>query len=227
MYIEVKVKYKTSNKVIDLHVMQMKCIWFQAYFNYWQTKLCSEFLLSVVSILILIAKMMSGTNSLSNKCGACRRWVTNGLSCTECGFCFHINCASASHRVADGSRPWYWEPCKHQSHSKKQDERIRHLEQELEAAREEICKLKAGNISNSFLERDIFGHWKKPKNSKSRCRRFSANDVCKIKQNNKIGVLATDTLEVAQQTPVLLKHGSRERKSFTEKNRSKRKKKSS
>jgi hypothetical protein len=92
------------------------------------------------------------------------------------------------------------------------------LEQELKAAREEICKLKAGNISSSFIEQDISGHWKKSINSKSRCCRFSANDVSKIKPNNKFSVLTTETLEVAQQTPVLLKHGSRERKSFTEKN---------
>jgi hypothetical protein len=76
-------------------------------------------------------------------------------------------------------------PCKYQRNSKKQEERIRHLEQELKAAREEICKPKAGNISSSFTEQDILGHWKKPKNSKSRCRRFSANDVSKIELSNK------------------------------------------
>jgi hypothetical protein len=48
--------------------------------------------------------------------------------------------------------PCYWEPCKYQRHSKKQEERIKHLEQKLKAAREEICKLKAGNISSSFRE---------------------------------------------------------------------------
>jgi hypothetical protein len=59
--------------------------------------------------------------------------------------------------------PWYCEPCKYQRHSKKQEERIRHLEQELKAATEEICKPKAGNISSSFIEQDISGHWKTKK----------------------------------------------------------------
>jgi hypothetical protein len=119
--------------------------------------------------------------------------------------------------------PWYCEPCKYQRKSKKQEERIRHWEQVLKAAREEIYKLKAGNISSSFIEQDISGHWEKPKNSKSRCRRFSANDISKVKLSNKFSVLATGSLEAAQQSPVLLKHGRRERKLFIEKNKSKRK----
>jgi hypothetical protein len=86
--------------------------------------------------------------------------------------------------------------------------RNRRREQELKAAREEINKLKAGNISSSFIEQDTSGHWKKPKNSKSRCYRFSANDVSNVKLSNKFSVLATDTLEAAQQSPVLLKQGT-------------------
>jgi hypothetical protein len=52
---------------------------------------------------------------------------------------------------------------------------------------------------------------------------LSANDASQVKLNNKFSVLATDSLEFAQQSPVLLKHGGREQKSFTEKNKSKRK----
>jgi hypothetical protein len=44
-----------------------------------------------------------------------------------------------------------------------------------------------------------------------------------IELSNKFSVLATDSLEVAQQSPVLLKHGSREQISFIGKNKSKRK----
>jgi hypothetical protein len=51
----------------------------------------------------------------------------------------------------------------------------------------------------------------------------AAGSLLMIKLSNKFSVLATDTLEVAQQSPVLLKHGSREWKSFTGKNKSKRK----
>jgi hypothetical protein len=107
-------------------------------------------------------------------------------------------------------------PCKYQKHVKQQEGRIRHLEQELKSAREEICKLKAGNVSSCFME-DISGHWRKPKNSKSRCCRFSANDVSEVKLNNKFTLLATDTLKVNQKSPVLLKHGGRKLKPSTDK----------
>jgi hypothetical protein len=38
--------------------------------------------------------------------------------------------------------PWYCEPCKYQRHSNKQEERIRHLEQELKATREKFANSK-------------------------------------------------------------------------------------
>jgi hypothetical protein len=44
---------------------------------------------------------------------------------------------------------------------KQQEDRIRHLEKELKAAREEICKLKAGNVGSNFMEQDNSGNWKK------------------------------------------------------------------
>jgi cell division protein FtsB len=58
--------------------------------------------------------------------------------------------------------PWYCVPCKFQRHAKQQEGRIRHLEQELKIAREEICKLKAGNICSNYIEESA-GSWKKPK----------------------------------------------------------------
>jgi hypothetical protein len=60
---------------------------------------------------------------------------------------------------------------------KQQEGRIRHLEKELKAAREEICKLKAGNVSSNFMEQDNSRNWEKTKNSNSRSHRFSANDA--------------------------------------------------
>jgi hypothetical protein len=50
--------------------------------------------------------------------------------------------------------PWYCIPCKQQKHLKQQRERIRHLEKELKAAREVICKLNVGNVSTNFMEQD-------------------------------------------------------------------------
>jgi hypothetical protein len=96
--------------------------------------------------LIFIAEMMSDTDSLSKKCVACYRWVINGLICTDC--------------------LWLLLPlklCNHQPQCTRQEERIRHLEKELKAAREEICKLKARNVSSNFMEQDNSGNWKKKK----------------------------------------------------------------
>jgi predicted RNase H-like nuclease (RuvC/YqgF family) len=59
--------------------------------------------------------------------------------------------------------PWYCIPFKYQKHVKQQQERIRHLEKELKEAREEICKLKSGNVSSNFMEQDNSGNWKKQK----------------------------------------------------------------
>jgi hypothetical protein len=71
--------------------------------------------------------------------------------------------------------PWNCVSCKYQKNAKHQKGRIRHLEQQLKAAREEISRLKAGNVSSISREQGKLETWIKPKNSKSRCRRFSAN----------------------------------------------------
>jgi hypothetical protein len=73
-------------------------------------------------------------------------------------------------------------------------------------AREEICKLKTDNVSSYFMQQENSGLWEKPKHSKSRFHRFSANDAGQVQLSNKFSILATDALEVGQQTPVLLKH---------------------
>jgi hypothetical protein len=110
--------------------------------------------------------------------------------------------------------------CKHQ------EERTRLLELELEVAREEIRALKARNvsssISSSIKEQNKLASWCKPKNSKSRCRRFSAGDAG-VKLSNRFSVLETDTLDVGQQNQVLLKHECKKVKSIAKKVGSKRK----
>jgi hypothetical protein len=40
-------------------------------------------------------------------------------------------------------------PIKYHKHVKQQEVRIRNLEEELKAAREEMCKLKTDNVSNN------------------------------------------------------------------------------
>jgi hypothetical protein len=82
---------------------------------------------------------MSG--SLAGKCGACHRWVKNGLIYKSCDSCFHVNCDSTSHSLIDKSMPWNYTSCRYQKHAIQQDERIRHLEEELKGAKLEITKL--------------------------------------------------------------------------------------
>jgi hypothetical protein len=113
------------------------------------------------------------SRSLSEKCGACRMWVTNGMACNMCNCCFHINCASNSPTLIEKSMPWYCVSCKYQKHARCQEARIRYLEQELKAAKEEINFLKAGNSSNKIKDQNNSNdlcNWTKPKNSKSRSR---------------------------------------------------------
>jgi hypothetical protein len=106
--------------------------------------------------------------------------------------------------------------CKHHRHAKQQEERIRHLELELEVAREEIRALKAGNVSSSIKEQNKLVSWCKPKNSKSRCRRFSAGDAG-VNLSNRFSVLERDTLDDGQQNQVLLKHECKKVKSIAKK----------
>jgi hypothetical protein len=56
---------------------------------------------------------------------------------------------------------------------------------------------------------------KKPKNSKSRFHRFSANGANQLQLSSKFSVLEAHTLELGQKTPVPLKHGDGELKSIT------------
>jgi hypothetical protein len=93
-------------------------------------------------------------------------------------------------------------------HAIQQDEKIRHLEQELKAARLEITKLKAVNgsssSSSSVMWADING-WIKPENSKTGGCRFPAHDHPQLQLRNGFSVLETDTLEAVQKGPGLLK----------------------
>jgi hypothetical protein len=58
------------------------------------------------------------------------------------------------------------------------------LERELKATSEEINYLKAGDKRSKIKDQgfsDDLRNWPKPKNSKSRLRRFSADDVPNVK----------------------------------------------
>ena len=116
--------------------------------------------------------------------------------------------------------------CKYHRHAKHQEERIRRLEHELKIAKEEIRKLKAGNVSSSnsssIKEKTNLESWNKPKNSKSRYRRFSADDA-EVKLSNRFSVLETDSLSVGQQSQVLSEHEGKKVMSVAKKARSKRK----
>lgn len=116
--------------------------------------------------------------------------------------------------------PWDCLSCKYQKHIKYQEGRIRYLELELKAARDEVNLLKNRNTSNNIKNKDnVDDIWLKPKNSKSRGRRFSADNVSHIRLSNKFSIL-----EVDQQNQGLLKHEDMKIKSLTGKSNSKKKK---
>jgi hypothetical protein len=72
----------------------------------------------------------------------------------------------------------------------KQEGRIRHLKQ--------------ANLND----------WTRPKNSKSKRQRFSADYTPRVQLGNRFSVLETDTLEVVQHSPSLLTQKGREVGSF-------------
>ena len=110
--------------------------------------------------------------------------------------------------------------CKYQKHIKHQEGRIRYLELELRAARDEINSLKNRNMNNLVRDNDNTNDmWLKPKNPKSRARRFCANDMSHIRLSNKCSVLEAD-----QQNQGSLKHKDMKIKSLTVKSNSQKKK---
>jgi hypothetical protein len=94
---------------------------------------------------------------------------------------------------------------------KQQEERIRHLEHKLEMARQEIRTLKTISVSSTSWEKNSES-WCKPKNSKSRCCRFSADDAV-VELSNRFSELETDTVNVDYHTQVRLGQGSKKIKS--------------
>ena len=115
--------------------------------------------------------------------------------------------------------PWNCMSCKYQKHIKYQKGRIRYLELELKVARDEVNLLKNRNMSNKIRDKDNANDiWLKPKNSKSRARRFSADDVSHFRLSNKFSIL-----EVDQQNQGLLKHEDMKVKSPTGKSKSQKK----
>jgi len=89
--------------------------------------------------------------------------------------------------------PWDCMSCKYQKHIKHQEARIRYLELELKAARDEVDSLINRNTSNKIRDNDNTNDvWLKPKNSKVRARTFSANGMSHIRMGNKFSVLEVD-----------------------------------
>jgi hypothetical protein len=104
--------------------------------------------------------------------------------------------------MSEESMPWDYMSCKYQKHIKYQAGKIRYLELELKATRDEVNMLKNINMSYKTRDKDNANDiWLRPKNSKSRARRFSADDVSHIRLSNQFSIL-----EVDQQNQGLLKH---------------------
>jgi hypothetical protein len=99
--------------------------------------------------------------------------------------------------------------CRYQKHAVQQDERSQNLEQELKAARPEITELKAVIGSSNIVKQAEVNDWIKPKNSKAVGPRFSAHNPPQLQLRNRFTVLETDTLEIVQQSPGLLKQKDR------------------
>jgi hypothetical protein len=78
----------------------------------------------------------------------------------------------------------------------------------LEIAREEIRALKTRNVGSTIKEQNNSKSWCKPRNSKSRCRRFPADDAV-VELSNRFSVLERDTVKVDQHIQVCLGQGAK------------------
>ncbi|XP_033608905.1 uncharacterized protein LOC111868339 isoform X2 [Cryptotermes secundus] len=83
--------------------------------------------------------MATKGSDLSGKCGACRRKVSQGIGCEDCGQWFHWECAGTNNELA--LLPWYCNSCVQAMGIKKQEETILSI-RELEFAKTEISLLK-------------------------------------------------------------------------------------
>ena len=105
------------------------------------------------------------------------------------------NCEITTSSLIEYSMPWACMAFKYKKHARYQEGRIRYLEQELQAASEEINYLKAGNNHSKIKDQGISDNscnWSKPKNSNPRLCTFSADDVPNVKLWNWFSVLHID-----------------------------------
>jgi hypothetical protein len=80
--------------------------------------------------------MTTRGSDLSGKCGACRRKVSQGTGCKDCGLWLHCECAGIN--SVSAILPWYCNTCVQAKVIKKQEETILSLSRELELAKTEI-----------------------------------------------------------------------------------------
>jgi hypothetical protein len=97
--------------------------------------------------------------------------------------------------LIEENMPWDFISCKYQKQARCQEERIRYLEQELKAPKEERIFLKVENSSSKIKDQDISDdlcNWTKPKNSKSRSRWLSTDAASHVQVSNRFSVLEVE-----------------------------------
>lgn len=145
---------------------------------------------------------MCAMAALSGNCRSCRRIVVKGLVCNNCNFCFHWKCIDIDPDNFVDKGSWECSDCIYDRKMRDQLERIRALELELDEAKCEINKLRALKDSISVSNKGRSHTWMKPKNSKSRSRRFSADDAASIKLTNKFSALQAMNVDQENSDPV-------------------------
>lgn len=81
----------------------------------------------------------------SDKCGACRRKVSQGMSCSDCRLWFHYDCTGSniSDSVINDDVNWKCRLCVQLDIVRRHEETILNLRKELELAKAEITSLKS------------------------------------------------------------------------------------
>lgn len=82
----------------------------------------------------------------SDKCGACRRKVSQGINCNVCCLWFHWDCSSTNMEVSNIN--WKCKVCTQMEIVKEQEKIISQLRRELELANKELAALKLTRQTN-------------------------------------------------------------------------------
>ncbi|XP_069679979.1 uncharacterized protein [Periplaneta americana] len=136
---------------------------------------------------------------MSDKCGACRRKVCEGVNCIQCNIWFHWDCANTN--AENVNSQWKWKYCKQLDIVKEQAENITHLRRQLELANEEFAALKSikPKVRSKSPDFKVVSNQKRKGKNSSVPSTATATSSTEVELSNRFSVL--DSLEPESHAP--------------------------